>query len=112
MELPLISELTSAEEKAKVQVSPEDPSRYPEYYYWPFDRILQYTSAFPVPPSKEWESKFRQSNWDPRYRGYMDWAVPEQDDGIAGMMRIMQTQMISYSEERDDWYDDENIRIW
>lgn len=94
MNLPHIADLTSSERKAQVQISADDPSHYSDFYYWPFEKILQYTHTFPVPPPKKWLSKSDHSNWDPRYHGFLDWTVPCGDDGIESMMRIMQTQMI------------------
>jgi len=95
MELPRTTDLTSTEKKARVQLSSKDSSHYPQFYYWPFEKILEYTLKFTIPRSLQWENKCGQSNWDLRYQGYVDWAEPaSNDDAFGGMMRIMHTQMI------------------
>ena len=95
MDLPSIDDLLPEERSAKVELSKEERMIHPKCYHWTFERILQHVYTFPVPPpGTNWMNDAREFVWDNRYEGYVDWAVPELEDGGNDSVSLMLAKMM------------------
>ena len=98
MELPSSKDLLLEEKWAKVDLREEERMIHPIWFNWPYAKILQYVSSFPAPPPRtNWTSGAGEYVWDARYKGYIDWAVPDtyHADADTHMTLLMHRMMMA-----------------